>query len=199
MSRDHLEHDQRQRLADAFVDISTEKGYEAADMKAICLRAGVPDATFGDLFGTKEALFLSVYDAGTQVLVDATRTAVTDAREARWPEQVEAALGAFLGVLADNPGYAQLATVEIHKAGPVAEGRLDDLFKVAFALLSQARVDAGANPPLPGIASLVMGGIYARINQYVRAGRVRELRSLAPVLTSFLLAELDPPNAGKDR
>jgi AcrR family transcriptional regulator len=186
LPREHVTRVQRERLIDAFVQVVAERGHESAGVRVICKRAGVAYGTFYELFESKEQLFLAAYDAGVATLLAAARSApVADGADLR--THVEAGLGAILNALADNVLFAKFFAVEIHKAGPLAQERVDETFDAAFALYAKSQIAAKSNLPAEDVGPLVIGGAYTRIYFYIRQGRTAELPSLLPVLTSFVL------------
>ncbi len=184
--REYVAQVQRDRLIDAFVQVVAERGYESAGVKVICKRAGVAYGTFYELFESKEQLFLAAYDAGVEILLSAARDAPI-AADAGMRERVEAGLGAILHALADNALFARFFAVEIHKAGPLAQDRIDETFENAFRLYAKSQLAASADLPIEHVGPLIIGGAYTRIYFYIRHNRTAELPDLLPVLTSFIL------------
>ncbi|HET6151999.1 MAG TPA: TetR/AcrR family transcriptional regulator [Marmoricola sp.] len=185
--RDRVEAVQRDRLIDAFVQVVAERGYESAGVKVICKRAGVAYSTFYELFESKEQLFLAAYDAGVATLIEAARTAPVDPGSTDLRSKIEASLGTVLRALADNPAFARFFAIEVHKAGPATQERVDATFETAFAMYARTQVAAKRSLPQADVGPLVIGGAYTRILFYIRNGRTDELPDLLPVLTSFVL------------
>ena len=187
LPREHVARVQHGRLVDAVVQVVAERGYESAGVKVICKRAGVAYGTFYDLFDSKEELYLAAYDAGVALLLGAAREAAVPAGEAEPGARVTAGLAAVLRVLADNPSFARFFAVEVHKAGPVAQQRMDATLEAAFRLFATSQLAARTSLPVEHVGPLLIGGAYTRIQYYIRHGRTAELPDLLPVLSSFVL------------
>ncbi|WP_183407768.1 TetR/AcrR family transcriptional regulator [Nocardioides marmoriginsengisoli] len=187
LPREHVAQVQRERLIDAFVQVVAERGYESAGVKAICKRAGVAYTTFYDQFESKDQLFLAAYDAGIAALFTAARDAAMAADRTSAKATVLAAIGTILQALADNPRFARFFAIEIHKAGPEAQERVDETFEKAFRLYAISGLSAPIRMSLEDAGPLVIGGAYTRIYFYIRNGRTAELPDLLEVLASFVV------------
>lgn len=187
LPREHVAQVQRDRLIDAFVQVVAERGYESAGVKAICKRAGVAYTTFYDRFESKDQLFLAAYDDGIKALFSAARDAAMAADQTSAKAPVLAGIASILHALADNPRFARFFAVEIHKAGPLAQERVDATFEKAFRLYAISGIAAPIRMSLEDAGPLVIGGAYTRIYFYIRNGRTAELPELLDVLASFVL------------
>jgi AcrR family transcriptional regulator len=179
---------QRGRLMDAIVQVCDDVGYEGAGIKAICSRAGVSPPTFYAHYRGKEELFLAAYDSGVALVFAAAGEAYLSNAELGWEGRIEAGLGALLGALSDNPAFARFFLVEIHKAGPTAERRVEAALEASYRMFTDVEPVEGMPTPNPEMVPLLVGGIYTRLVSYVRAGRANRLRELVPVLVEFSLA-----------
>jgi AcrR family transcriptional regulator len=187
---------QRGRLIDAFVQIVAENGYESAGIKLICQRAGVALNTFYDHFRSKEQLFLAAYDLGVDMLFRATSAAFL-AADQPWRDRVDAGLGTFLQMLADNPSFARFFALEIHQAGEEARNRIDASIEAASAMFSNVQPAPGVNIPEIELVPLIVGAIYEQIYVYIRTGRTRELPRLTPILVEFAAHLLSTADFGR--
>ncbi|MBZ0253448.1 MAG: TetR/AcrR family transcriptional regulator, partial [Candidatus Methylomirabilis sp.] len=85
-------------------------GYGTTTVEAICDASGVSRRTFYRFFRDKEDVFEALFDTAVAVLVEAARSAVT---EARTPiEKVEAGVEAYLRVQATAGGLASALILE---------------------------------------------------------------------------------------
>ncbi|HEY1828603.1 MAG TPA: TetR/AcrR family transcriptional regulator [Acidimicrobiales bacterium] len=182
--REFVSEVQRDRLIDAFVQVVVEQGFESAWIKTICRRAGVAFNTFYELYRSKEELLLTAYDAGVAVLFNVTSAAYFS-DDVPWRRRVEVGLGTFLQTLADNPIFARFFAIEIHKAGPHGQARVDQSIEAASAMFTNVEAAPGLAIPATELVPLVVGSIYEQIYFYIRSGRISELPSLNPTLTTF--------------
>ena len=92
----------RERLLDAGLEVFGTRGFEAAGIRDLCREAGLTDRYLYESFGSREALFLAVFDRVTDELF----TSVAEAVAAVGPkpeQQLRAAIGTFVRMLADDP------------------------------------------------------------------------------------------------
>lgn len=185
LPREEVREVQRERLIDAVVQVIAEGGYASAGVRVVCQRAGVAFNTFYEYFDTKEALFIAAFDAGTEIMLEEAGAAYA-LSEGHWEVRVEAAVGSFLQILADNPTFARFFAIEAHKIGPPAIGRIERTFAAAFAIFGDAEPASGLTMNAIEILPLAIGGIYADIYMYIRSGRTERLPELLPNLVEFV-------------
>ena len=172
---------QRGRLLVAMADVVGGKGYGDATVADVIAAAGVSRKTFYEHFADKRACFLAAYEHGTNAMI--AEVAAQAAAVAGWRERVEAALTAFLSVLAAEPGFARAFLVEIWAAGPEANARHAQVIERFHALLRALHEEARAENPAIVPASdaaiaAVTGGISRVATIHVLNGRAAELPEL---------------------
>jgi AcrR family transcriptional regulator len=177
-----VEANQRERILDAIVDVTSLVGYAAMSVEDIIGTAGVSRRTFYDHFKSKEDAFIAALDAVGTDLVERMRSATANSQD--FAGCVRSCLGTFLFFLADEPRYADLLIVEAMAAGPAAIERRNKLLK-AFSEMLHAGADKvpdGRRPPAL-TAETIAGGIYEVVYSRVLEGQARQLPSLLPDLT----------------
>lgn len=115
LSREAVVADQRGRMLRAMAEAMVSKGgYAATTVGDIIGRSGVSRETFYQQFTSKPDCFMAAFEAAAEVVL---------ARVAAAPDDLDAALGAYLETLAAEPAFARLFLLEVYAAGPTALAR----------------------------------------------------------------------------
>jgi AcrR family transcriptional regulator len=191
---------QRGRLFAAAAAVFARAGYADATAEAIAREAGMSKATFYEHFANKEECIVALFDAATDMVLDAMRQAA--ARETAEDPQtrVRTTLGAFLETLASYPDESQTLLVEIVGAGPRALGRRDRALEAVAQYLDELNVEDTARGATPRLAEhdafAIVGAVVELASRQIRTGVPGDIRELEPVverLTLGLLAAGTPP------
>jgi AcrR family transcriptional regulator len=184
LPREFIAVHKRRRIMDAVAELTAEQGYEATKIADIVRRAGVARKTLYDNFDGKEEVFLAALDAGTAEMLARVEAACTTADG--WPQQIEAALEAFLGFVAEQPALAKLCMVEALSATPTAAKRRDAALQRVIEI---ARDAAPSDAELPDtIEETLVGGVSWIVYQLIRRGEAERSLDLLPELSEFVLA-----------
>jgi AcrR family transcriptional regulator len=179
---------QRDRLLEAAIRVVAAKGYASTTVADLTREAGVSRTTFYELFEDKGACFLAAYDNAVNALL--RRVAAAYESEERWPERARAGLEALLEALAEEPGLARLALVDIGSAGPAAQRRYRAAVQRLTPLFDEGRDFAPAGRNLPANTSrMAIGAVTGLISDELVAGRAEQLPGL---LSDVLFATLVP-------
>lgn len=170
---------------DAVAELTAEQGYEATKIADIVRRAGVARKTLYDNFDGKEEVFLATFDAAATDFVGRLETACASAEDG-WPQRVEAALGAFLGFLAEQPALAKMCMVEALSATPAAAKRHDATIQAVVEIVRRSSPDDSGLPDT--IEETLVGGVSWIVYQLVRRGETERSLELLPELSEFVLA-----------
>jgi AcrR family transcriptional regulator len=170
---------------DAVAELTAEQGYEATKIADIVRRAGVARKTLYDNFDGKEEVFLATFDAGAAEFL-ARVEAACSAAEGGWPQQVEAALEAFLGFIAEQPALAKMCMVEALSATPAAGERRDAALQKIVGIVRDAAPDDAGLPDT--IEETLVGGVSWIVYQLIRRGEAERAPELLPELSEFVLA-----------
>jgi AcrR family transcriptional regulator len=181
------------------IEVVSARGYPETRVVDVIGVAGVSRKTFYELFESKEDCFLAAYD----VLLESLLGEATDAFESRtgdpWVERVGAGLDALLNHLAQHPGEARFAIIEVLAAGPKALARRDSALRQFTGFLEPGRSETSVE--LPGITTLaVAGGINELLYSEILHGAVARLPSRLPDLMFWVaLPFLGPEQAAAER
>ncbi|MFN2134812.1 MAG: TetR/AcrR family transcriptional regulator [Candidatus Promineifilaceae bacterium] len=181
----------RAAMMQAAVKTFAEKGYQAATIRDIVQEADVSVGTFYFYFPDKETLFIHLFDETADFLLKTLQQAANS--RVSFPEQIRAALKAYVSIAIYEPAVVQLLLI----AGVGAIPTLDDkrtAFRESMVLLWEKPVKtaleknmlAAQNPRLTAVA--LSGAIDAAIlNLIARAERAEEAPSFIRELSRFVL------------
>ena len=186
---------QRGRLFAAAAAVFARVGYAEATAEAIAREAGMSKATFYEHFGNKEDCIVALFDAATEILLQAMREAAARDTAADPQARVRTTLGAFLETLAQYPDESQTLLVEIVGAGPRAMERRDHaLEEIAQYLVELNAEDAqrGATPRFasPDDVFAIVGAVVELASRQIRTGVPGDIRELEPVVQRLSLGLL---------
>jgi AcrR family transcriptional regulator len=173
---------QRTRILEAVLQISAERGFEAASVKELITAAGLSPEVFYDSFESKEAAWAAAFEeAFSQLYLAAWRATSPNADRAT---QVAATVAACLEYLASEPQRARLLLVDAPTAGHAGLPAIDEALRGFTHLLIPALADPGLPKLLPaamvaGIADLTAG--------WVLEGRTAQLPDLTAALIEVIL------------
>ncbi len=188
--------DSRLRLIEGFALALTEKGYAAATIADIVRHARVSKRTFYEHFADKEACFLAVYAAASELTLNEIVRA-TEA-ESDWEAQLDAAVHAYLKVLESRPALTRTCLLEIQAAGPNAL-RMRRQVQQAFAdqMRAFAEQARARHPDLrsisPTMAAALVGGINELVLLHVESGPSDRLLELADTASELMRAVFVAP------
>ena len=183
---------QRGRLFAAAAAVFARVGYADATAEAIAREAGMSKATFYEHFDNKEDCIVALFDAATDLVLDAMRDAAarTEAGDPR--TRVRTTLGAFLGTLADFPDESQTLLVEIVGAGPRAMERRDRALEAVAKYLDELNAEDAERGATPRLASphdsfAIVGAVVELASRQIRTGVPGDIRELEPVVERLSL------------
>jgi AcrR family transcriptional regulator len=181
----------RERLIAAMAQSIEEKGYRETFVGDVVRIARTSRRSYYQHFKDREACFLAVFDETNADAIAQIAAAVQPERP--WEEQVDAALGSYLDVIAARPRLWQSFARELPALGQ--EGAARQRATLArFAELLVALVESGrqAQPKLetqplrPDLALIIVGGLRELIVS--AAEQERDLRELRPVAAQTIKA-----------
>src|SRR6202035_3323795 len=179
-----LKRSQRERLMDAMIALSAERGYQAVSVEALCSLAGVSPVTFYEHFEGKEECFLAAYRACAEHIFAPMRAAVANGE---YSEAPRVALGVLLRGLESEPEAGRVLFIEALSAGPaIREERarvLAEFERRTEALLDRAP-EGASTIDVPLMA--VIGALRHVISRHLRT----HAEDLLPTLLTDGLAWL---------
>jgi AcrR family transcriptional regulator len=179
--------DRRARLLAAGLACFGSAGFAATGVKDVCRAAGLTDRYFYESFRDGRALFLAVFDDVTDALFSDVANAVL-AVEPVAEVQLRAAIGTFLGVLAEDPRRARIVFAEPAAAGPEAAAHMHSTLR-RFTDLVEATARAHHAPHPRMLALSLVGALERGVHEW-RAGELAldDLREQSVALYAALLS-----------
>ncbi|MDT4918010.1 MAG: hypothetical protein QOI15_1745 [Pseudonocardiales bacterium] len=125
-SPDERDAQRRARLLAAAREIIGTQGYAATTIPGVCAAAKVSTRHFYRLYGTKEDLFVDLYDQVTAESYTRVTASLTETTGRHIRERIPAAMLAYLKPMVEDARVARIAFVEIMGASPrIEQLRLD--------------------------------------------------------------------------
>lgn len=176
----------RHRLLSGMAHAVAAKGYPDTTIADVVREAAVSRRTFYEHFATKADCLIALYEASSHNALKVLRGAIDPARG--WQTQVEQAMTAYLGCLAQNPVLLRTLFVEILGLGPTglavrrrANGELAAFMLQVINGDGRARLTAA-------MALMVVGAVNELVLQAIEQDRVHELTSLAAPTAALVRA-----------
>jgi AcrR family transcriptional regulator len=168
------------------VEIVAKRGYHGATIEHIVKRAGVSRLTFYEYFENREQCLLARFDEAAVELQRRMEAAAAEAGE--WPDQVRAALTAFLEHAVANPALARTCIVESVTVGPVAMERYERALRTFVPLFRLGRELGEAGAELPDeLEDLIIGGLVWMVHQRLLRNEIDQIGALLPTMLEFAL------------
>lgn len=172
-------HEHRRRLLEGMAHAVAAKGYGDTTIADIVREAGVSRRTFYEHFSTKSECLIALYEVASRNALKVLRDSIDPEHD--WHTQVERALMAYLGKMAESPVLIRTLFVEILGLGPEGlEARRRVNREIADFMLLVVNGQGGQpGKPLPAdMAMAIVGGINELILQYIEQDRVAQLTEL---------------------
>ncbi|HEY2215909.1 MAG TPA: TetR/AcrR family transcriptional regulator [Solirubrobacteraceae bacterium] len=185
LTREQVEHDQRERLRSAMIELIAARGYPAVRILDLTQLAHVSRPTFYNLYADKEELLLSAYEDIAGRTTDCVARAYDEGDS---PEQsLVLALQAFAEMSVAEPEAMTLALLGTFGAGPRALERRNRTTTALEQLVSAGREHAWSEQPRDLTGKFLIGGIREVAATRLRQGRAEELPQLATELGEWAL------------
>jgi AcrR family transcriptional regulator len=185
---------QRRRLFAAAAAVFARAGYADATAEAIAREAGMSKATFYEHFANKEDCIVALFDAATELVLDAMRQAAADEIADDPQTRVRSTLGAFLETLASYPDESRTLLVEIVGAGPRALERRDRALEAVSSYLEELNTQDAERGVAPRLAEhdafAIVGAAVELASRQIRTGVPGSIRDLEPVVERLTLGLL---------
>jgi len=181
----------RSRLLEGMAAAVAGSGYAVTTIADIVREAGVSRRTFYEQFATKADCFIALYEAASRNALTILRNAIDPAHD--WEQQLESALSAYLGAMAQNPTLMRTLFIEILGLGDdglAARRRVNQ--EIVSFMLEVVNAGQGGrkrrSPLTREIATAVVGGINELVLQAIEQDRVGQLRDLAAPASELVRA-----------
>ncbi len=177
LSRQLIAGHQRDRVADAAIEVFAKRGYLGTTIDHIVAAAHVGVGSFYELFDGKEDCFLRCFDRALARGRERISAAVPST--VPWPEQVYAALHALLDLLVAEPLASRLVLVEAQTAGPRALARFESTLDTITPLLRRGRAVSPVADELPAtLEEATLGGLVWFLQQRIALGELDDRDAL---------------------
>jgi AcrR family transcriptional regulator len=184
----------RDRLIAALAQSIEEKGYRDTVVADVVRIARTSRRNFYEHFKDRDALFLALFDAANEEVIEAVAAAARPDRP--WDEQVDAALGAYMDAMVARPALWMSFARELPALGKEgAERQRATLARFAELLVNlvesgrRAQPELESNPLTIEMATVIVGGLRELIVSAAEQGR--DIRELRPIAAQTIKAILD--------
>lgn len=174
MSAQQRREQRREQLLEAGLDVLGTQGWRRTTMTAVCTRAGLTERYFYENFAHRDELLLAILDRIADQIRDVGLRALAET-EGDPQAKAEAAIGAFVDLLTDDPRIGRVAMLESAAADPLRARRHELLREFAQLIATQARALYGADalpPPHGQTAGLLLTGGLAELLMAWLAGEL---------------------------
>jgi len=178
----------RERILEAMLLVSGERGYEHISVQDVIERAGASRATFYKHFEDKEDCFAQAYgDAAGWLYQRLTGIAK---RQPGWREGLRAALAELLEFCAHQPALARALFVEAHAAGGAALAEHDLLMeRLSHAIDGARREIPSRQAPPPVTATFMVGAIETLVRTKLMSDEPETAPEMLPGLLHFVVMQ----------
>jgi AcrR family transcriptional regulator len=182
-------HQHRKRLLEGMAHAVAAKGYAETTIADIVREASVSRRTFYEHFSTKSECLIALYEAASHTALKVLREAIDPTHG--WETQVERALQAYLGCMAENPVLLRTLFIEILGLGSEGlEARRRVNREVAQFILHMVNTPQRQRPLSAGLAMAVVGGINELILENIEQDRAANLPELVGPASELVKAVL---------
>jgi AcrR family transcriptional regulator len=181
----------RRRLLEGLAQAVAVKGYAETTIADIVREAGVSRRTFYEHFAGKPEALIALYEAASHSALRVLQEAMDPAHD--WQTQLDRALGAYLGCLAQNPVLLRTLFIEILGLGAPGLAARRRVSREIAGFMQQVVNARQPRPVLaPDMAMAVVGGVHELVLQAIEQERVAELPGLAALAGRLLRAAVTP-------
>ena len=153
-----------ERLLEAALELLGNDGWQATTVRAICAKARLTPRYFYESFADRDELLMALFDGIVEEAAPTVLAAVLSAEDdAR--AKARAAIGAFVGLVTDDPRKARVLFVEAMGSESLARRRFETLRMFARLVADQGRafyaVDGGSLADTTAL--MLVGGLAETI------------------------------------
>lgn len=178
----------RERLLEAALLVSGERGYEPTSVNDIIERAKVSRTTFYKYFEGKEDCFAQAYKEAAEWLV--LRLFGAAKRRSSWREGLRAGLSELLEFCANQPTIARALLAEPQAAGGAALEQHDRLMERLADAIDGARREIDSRPgPPPVTATFMVGAVETLVRTKLIDGEAQKAPEMLPGLLHFVVMQ----------
>jgi AcrR family transcriptional regulator len=178
----------RERLLEAVLLVSGERGYEHISVQDVIERAHASRATFYKHFDDKEDCFAQAYSDAANWLYQ--RLTGIAKRQPSWKEGLRAGMSELLEFCANQPALARALLVESHAAGGAALAEHDLLMERLSHAIDRARREIPSRQaPPPVTATFMVGAIETLVRTKLMSDEPETAPEMLPGLLHFVVMQ----------
>jgi AcrR family transcriptional regulator len=178
----------RERLLEAVLLASGERGYEHISVQDVIERAHASRATFYKHFDDKEDCFARAYSDAANWLYQ--RLTSIARRQPSWKEGLRAGMSELLEFCANQPALARALLVESHAAGGAALAEHDLLMERLSHAIDRARREIPSRQaPPPVTATFMVGAIETLVRTKLMSDEPETAPEMLPGLLHFVVMQ----------
>lgn len=178
----------RERLLEAMLLVSGERGYEQISVQDVIERAKASRATFYKHFDDKEDCFAQAYREAANWLYQ--RLTGVARRQPGWREGLRAGLAELLEFCANQPALARALLVEPHAAGGAAMVEHNLLMERLSRAIDGARREIPSRQaPPPVTATFMVGAIETLVRTKLMSDEPETAPEMLPGLLHFVVMQ----------
>ncbi len=177
----------RGRLFEGMARAVAAQGFAACTIADIVREAAVSRRTFYEHFQTKADCLIAMYESASRNALRQLSAMLDPSRH--WQHQVEGAMAAYLGVLADNPIVLRALFIDILSLGTeglAARRRVNS--EVADFLLNVVNPQRDQAIMSPTMAMAVVGGINELVLQLIEQDRIEDIHTITDTTSALIRA-----------
>lgn len=177
-----------ERLREAMLMVSGERGYEHISVQDVIERAGASRATFYKHFDDKEDCFTKAYHDAANWLY--RRLIGVAKRQPTWREGLRAGMAELLEFCANQPALARALLVEPHAVGGAALAEHDLLMERLSRAVDGARREIPSRQaPPPVTATFMVGAIETLVRTKLMSDEPETAPEMLPGLLHFVVMQ----------
>jgi AcrR family transcriptional regulator len=178
----------RERLLEAVLAVSGERGYEHISVQDVIESARASRATFYKHFEDKEDCFAQAYHDAAEWLY--SRLIGVAKRQPTWREGLRAGMAELLEFCANQPALARALLVEAHAAGGAAMAEHDLLMERLSRAIDGARREIPSRQaPPPVTATFMVGAIETLVRAKLMSDEPETAPEMLPGLLHFVVMQ----------
>ena len=177
----------RRRLFEGMARAVAQQGWVDCTIADIVREAGVSKRTFYEHFQTKNDCLVALYESASRNALRHLDSVLDPNRH--WQDQVESAMTAYLGVLAENPIMLRALFIDILGLGTqglAARRRVN--VAVADFLLGVVNPMRDDRVMSPSMAMAVVGGINELVLQLIEQDRIHDIHTITRTTSELIRA-----------
>jgi AcrR family transcriptional regulator len=178
----------RERLLEAMLMVSGERGYEQTSVQDVIEAAHASRATFYKHFKDKDDCFAQAYHDAAEWLY--RRLIGVAKRQPGWREGLRAAMAELLEFCANQPSLARALLVETHAAGGAALAEHNLLMERLSHAIDRARREIPSRQaPPPVTATFMVGAIETLVRTKLMSDEPETAPEMLPGLLHFVVMQ----------